>query len=160
MGFFRKDEVLSESVILDALRVVKDPDLRQDIVSLGFVRDIRIDDGRVEFTVELTTPACPVKDQLKAEAQSAVAKLPGVRVVEAKMTFKITSQLGSQARTLIPRVRNTIAVASGKGGVGKSTVAANLATALAKCGASVGLMDADVYGPSIPILMELLSLLK
>jgi ATP-binding protein involved in chromosome partitioning len=153
MGFFRKDEVLSESVILDALRVVKDPDLRQDIVSLGFVRDIRIDDGRVEFTVELTTPACPVKDQLKAEAQSAVAKLPGVRVVEAKMTFKITSQLGSQARTLIPRVRNTIAVASGKGGVGKSTVAANLATALAKCGASVGLMDADVYGPSIPILM-------
>lgn len=153
MGFFRKDEVLSESVILDALRVVKDPDLHQDIVSLGFVKDIRIDDGRVEFAVELTTPACPVKDQLKAEAQNAVAKLPGVRVVEAKMTFKITSQLGSQARTLIPRVRNTIAVASGKGGVGKSTVAANLATALAKCGASVGLMDADVYGPSIPILM-------
>jgi ATP-binding protein involved in chromosome partitioning len=153
MAFLKKDDLLSEGVILEALRVVKDPDLHQDIVSLGFVKDLRIDKGKVEFAVELTTPACPIKDQLKAEAQKAVAALPGVTSVEARITFKVTSRLGAQARTLIPQVRNTIAVASGKGGVGKSTVAANLATALRKCGASVGLMDADVYGPSIPILM-------
>jgi len=153
MGFFKKDEGVSENAVLDALRVVKDPDLGQDIVTLGFVKDIKIDEGEVEFAVELTTPACPVKDQLKAEAQNVVAKLPGVSSVEVKMTFKVTSRLNPQVRTLIPQVRNTIAVASGKGGVGKSTVAANLATALMKCGATVGLMDADVYGPSIPILM-------
>src|SRR5438093_2611605 len=153
MGFFKKDEGVSENAVLDALMVVRDPDLGQDIVTLGFVKDIRIDEGKVEFAIELTTPACPVKDQLKAEAQNAVAKLPGVSSVEVKMTFKVTSRLNSQVRTLIPQVRNTIAVASGKGGVGKSTVAANLATALMKCGATVGLMDADVYGPSIPILM-------
>jgi ATP-binding protein involved in chromosome partitioning len=153
MGFFKKDEGVSENAVLDALRVVRDPDLGQDIVTLGFVKDIKIDEGKVEFAIELTTPACPVKDQLKAEAQDAVAKLPGVSSVQAKMTFKVSSRLNSQVRTLIPQVRNTIAVASGKGGVGKSTVAANLAIALMKCGAAVGLMDADVYGPSIPILM-------
>ena len=153
MGLFRKDEAVNESSILEALRVVNDPDLKRDIVSLGFVKDLRINNGKVSFTIELTTPACPVKDQLKAEAQSAVAKVPGVTDVEVTLSFKVTSKISSQARTLIPHVRNTIAVASGKGGVGKSTVAANLAVALMKFGAQVGLMDADVYGPSIPILM-------
>jgi ATP-binding protein involved in chromosome partitioning len=153
MGFLKKEAAPSENAVLEALRTVQDPDLHQDIVTLGFVKNLKIDNGNVEFAVELTTPACPVKDQLKAEAQNAVAKLPGVVSVIANMTFKVSSRLGPQARTLIPQVRNTIAVASGKGGVGKSTVAANLATALMKCGASVGLMDADVYGPSIPILM-------
>jgi ATP-binding protein involved in chromosome partitioning len=153
MGLLKRDETPSEKAVLDALRAVQDPDLHQDIVSLGFVRDLKIDKGKVEFAVELTTPACPVKDQLKAEAQNAVAKLAGVTSVVARMTFKVSSRLGPQGRTLIPQVRNTIAVASGKGGVGKSTVAVNLATALMKCGATVGLMDADVYGPSVPILM-------
>jgi ATP-binding protein involved in chromosome partitioning len=153
MGVFRNDEAVSESKVLDALRAVKDPDLQQDIVSLGLVKDLKIDKGKVEFAVELTTPACPVKDQLKAEVENAVARLRGVTSVIAHMTFKVSSRLGPQARTLIPQVRNTIAVASGKGGVGKSTVAANLAIALMKYGAAVGLMDADVYGPSIPILM-------
>lgn len=153
MGLFRKDEAVKESSILEALRVVNDPDLKRDIVSLGFVKDLRINDGKVSFTIELTTPACPVKDQLKAEAQSAVAKLPGVTDTQVNLSFKVTSNTSSQARTLIPHVRNTLAVASGKGGVGKSTVAANLAVALMKFGAQVGLMDADVYGPSIPILM-------
>ncbi len=153
MGLFRKDEVLNEKAVLEALKVVEDPDLHLDIVSLGFVKDLRLSEGQVSFTIELTTPACPVKDKLKAEAQAAVAKLPGVTSVNIHMTSNVTSKLGSQPRALIPGVRNTVAVASGKGGVGKSTVAANLAVALMKCGARVGLMDADVYGPSIPVLM-------
>jgi ATP-binding protein involved in chromosome partitioning len=153
MGLFKKDEILDEAAVLNALQVVKDPDLRKDVVSLGFVKDLRIDDGNVSFSLELTTPACPVKDQLKREAENAVSRLAGVRNVEVAMTFRVTSKPTQQARTLIPEVRNTIAVASGKGGVGKSTVAANLAVALRKYGAKVGLMDADVYGPSIPILM-------
>ncbi|HEX2520967.1 MAG TPA: Mrp/NBP35 family ATP-binding protein [Terriglobia bacterium] len=153
MGLFKKDGILDETAVLNALRVVKDPDLRKDVVSLGFVKDLKIDDGKVSFSLELTTPACPVKDQLKKEAENAVSRLAGVESVEVKMTFQVTSKPAPQARTLIPEVRNTIAVASGKGGVGKSTVAANLAVALMRYGAKVGLMDADVYGPSIPILM-------
>src|SRR5437870_12897474 len=115
MGFFRKDEPVKESAVLEALRVVHDPDLNRDIVTLGFVKDLKINDGKVSFTIELTTPACPVKDQLKAEAQSAVAEVAGVTGVEVNLSFKVTSKTGSQARTLIPHVRNTIAVASGKG---------------------------------------------
>src|SRR5262245_10954565 len=128
MGFLKREAVLSENAVLDALRTVQDPDLHQDIVTLGFVKNLRIDKGNVEFVMELTTPASPVKEQLKADAQNAVAKVPGVASVVANITFKVSSRLGPQARTLIPQVRNTIAVASGKGGVGKSTVAANLAT--------------------------------
>jgi ATP-binding protein involved in chromosome partitioning len=153
MGFFRKDNAIDEAEVLNALKAIQDPDLQKDVVSLGFVRDLKIDQGRVSFTLQLTTPACPARDQLKQEAQKVVSALAGVEGVDVKMTFQVTSRLGQQARTLIPEVRNTIAVASGKGGVGKSTVAANLAVALMKCGAKVGLMDADVYGPSIPILM-------
>jgi ATP-binding protein involved in chromosome partitioning len=153
MGFFKKDSIVDEAGVLNALKVVQDPDLQRDVVSLGFVKDLKIDGGRVSFTLQLTTPACPVKDQLRAEAQKAVSELAGIESVDVKMTFQVTSKLTPQTRTLIPEVRNTIAVASGKGGVGKSTVAANLAVALMKCGARVGLMDADVYGPSIPILM-------
>lgn len=153
MGLFEDTKALEENTILEALKAVKDPDLQEDIVALGFVKDLKINKGHVKFTVELATPARGVREQLKAESEDVVARLPGVKGIETTMTFKVTSRRDAQENALIPNVKNTIAVASGKGGVGKSTVAANLASALEKFGAQVGLMDADVYGPSIPILM-------
>jgi len=153
MGIFNRDIAVDETLVLNALRGVYDPDLKKDIVSLGFIKNLRIDGGKVSFRIELTTPACPVRDQLQAESQKAVAGLNGVESVEISMGFSVSSRMTPHASTLIPGVKNTIAVASGKGGVGKSTVAANLAVALKSFGAEVGLMDADVYGPSIPILM-------
>lgn len=137
--------------VLKALAAVKDPDLHRDIVSLGFVKDLDVGDNRASFTIELTTPACPVRDQLAASAKQAVQAL-GVDDVQVKMTSQVTSSKGPKP-SMIPQVKNTVAVASGKGGVGKSTVAANLAVALMRAGAKVGLMDTDVYGPSVPILM-------
>ena len=142
---------VTEEAILAALRVVQDPDLHRDIVSLGFVKDIKICDGNVAFKVELTTPACPVKDLLQEEARAVVAALPGVTRVEVEMTAQVRST--KPAEPLIPGVKNVIAIASGKGGVGKSTVSANIAVSLARCGSKVGLLDADIYGPTIPLLM-------
>lgn len=140
--------------IHEALRVVQDPDLHRDIVSLGFVQNIRIDDERVNFDVVLTTPACPVKATLHDQARAAVMALPAVQEVDVNMTFSVASaQKPGGQDGLIPQVRNVVAVASGKGGVGKSTVSTNLAIALAESGASVGLMDADIYGPNIPLMM-------
>ncbi|MBM3801856.1 MAG: Mrp/NBP35 family ATP-binding protein [Acidimicrobiia bacterium] len=153
MGIFGSAGGANEAAVLQALRGLRDPDLQQDVVTLGFVKDLNIASGNVSFSLELTTPACPVKDQLKAEAERLVSAVPGVQRVDVRMTFQVTTKQTHQTRTLIPEVRNTIAVASGKGGVGKSTVAVNLAVALKRYGATVGLMDADVYGPSIPILM-------
>jgi ATP-binding protein involved in chromosome partitioning len=142
---------ISPQDVLHALATVKDPDLNRDIVSLGFIKDLEVSDGRVGFTLQLTTPACPVKDQMAAQAKQAVEAL-GVRDVQVRLTSQVTAAHGPQLE-LIPQVKNTVAVASGKGGVGKSTVAANLAVALERAGARVGLMDTDVYGPSIPSLM-------
>lgn len=147
---------LTKENILDALRNVKDPDLHRDIVSLNFVKDIQIDRGRVDLTIELTTPACPVRDQLKEESSQAVKKtIEGVNDVRVTMTSKVITHDSKQREAILPGVKNTIAVASGKGGVGKSTVAVNLAVALAYEGAQVGLVDSDVYGPSAPLMMNL-----
>jgi len=145
---------LDETSILESLRIVRDPDLQRDIVSLGFVKDIRIEGKDVSFTIELTTPACPVREELKGAAIKAVREsVEGVAGVTVEMTSKVTRHENQQKADVLPGVKNTIAVASGKGGVGKSTVAVNLAVALAKDGAKVGLVDADIYGPSIPLMM-------
>jgi ATP-binding protein involved in chromosome partitioning len=138
--------------VLSALRVVQDPDLHKDIVTLGFVKEVKISGSEVDFTIELTTPACPVKDQMKAEAEGRVAALPGVTVARARMTADVRVR-GGFSRQAIPGIRNIVAVGAGKGGVGKSTTAVNLALGLARKGARVGLMDADVYGPNIPQML-------
>ncbi|HMZ03919.1 MAG TPA: iron-sulfur cluster carrier protein ApbC [bacterium] len=146
--------MITEELIFQALKSVQDPDLHKDIVSLGFVKDIVIDGGKVAFKIELTTPACPVKDLLKQQSHDVVAKINGVTSVEITMTSRIPANKGSMNQSnLLPGVKNVIAVASGKGGVGKSTVATNLAVALGMLGAKVGLLDADIYGPSIPLMM-------
>lgn len=147
---------LSETVVLDALRVVRDPDLHKDIVALGFVKALRIDSGRVSFTIELTTPACPVKDQMKEQARAAVAALPGVSGVEIEMTASVRSATTPDAgRAPVDGVKNIIAVGAGKGGVGKTTVAVNLAAALAARGSRVAILDGDMYGPNVPIMLGL-----
>ncbi|MBP1657557.1 MAG: Mrp [Bacteroidetes bacterium] len=140
--------------VLEALKVVRDPDLHKDIVSLGFVKTVHIDGDAVGVDIELTTPACPVRDELKQAAVYAIRSMvPGVKTVSVEMSSRVTQHDHRQKTTVLPGVKNTIAVASGKGGVGKSTVSVNLAVALAKEGARVGLVDADVYGPSIPLMM-------
>ncbi len=142
--------------VLNALRVVVDPDIRKDIVSLGFVKDLAMADGRVSFTIELTTPACPVKDQMRDQASAAVRALPGVSDVKVHLTAKVRSATFPEAgRPPLPGVKNVIAVGAGKGGVGKTTVSVNLALALARCGSRVGILDGDMYGPNVPIMLGL-----
>ncbi len=144
---------LNEQLILDSLRQIKDPDLHKDIVTLGFIRDLKIDGGNVSFRIVLTTPACPVKAEMESAAKEIVSALPGVTSVAVTMDAEVPKGRGLGEKLVIEGVKNIIAVSSGKGGVGKSTVAVNLAVSLALNGARVGLMDADVYGPNVPIMM-------
>jgi len=148
--------IVESGAVLEALKVVQDPDLGRDIVSLDFVKELRIDGGLVTFDIELTTPACPVKEQMHDQAVAAVSALDGVTSVTVNMTANVRAVASPDAgRAPIPGVKNIIAVGAGKGGVGKSTVAVNLALALAKYGGRVGLIDADIYGPNIPIMLGL-----
>jgi ATP-binding protein involved in chromosome partitioning len=144
---------LTEPLILDALRQIQDPDLHKDIVTLGFIKDLKIDGGNISFRIVLTTPACPVKEEMEGAAKELVSALPGVQSVSVKMDAEVPKGRGIGEKVSVPGVRNIIAVSSGKGGVGKSTVAVNVAVSLALDGARVGLMDADVYGPNVPIML-------
>lgn len=139
--------------MLKALSKVIDPDLKLDIVRLKMIRDVRVDDGRVAFTLELTTPACPYNEQIQREARAAVEALPGVRGVEMKVSSRVWSARPPTAEGF-ETIKNVVAVASGKGGVGKSTIAVNLAYGLMLSGAKVGLVDADIYGPTVPKIVK------
>jgi ATP-binding protein involved in chromosome partitioning len=145
---------VTEAAVLDALKVVTDPDLHRDIVALGFIKNLKVDRAQVSFTIELTTPACPVKDQMRDQARAAVMRVPGVGGVDVQMSARVREAVGGDGtRAPIPGVKNVIAVGAGKGGVGKTTVAVNLAISLVKCGGRVGLVDADIYGPNVPIML-------
>jgi ATP-binding protein involved in chromosome partitioning len=145
---------LTEEAVLGALKAVRDPDLNRDIVSLKFIKNLAIEGGRVSFAIELTTPACPVKDQLREQARAVVAALPGVTEVDVLMTAQVRATATADGtKAPVPGVKNIIAVGAGKGGVGKTTVAVNLAIALSKSGGRVAMIDGDVYGPNVPIML-------
>src|SRR5918997_54414 len=144
---------VTEADVYGALSQVRDPDLHKDIVRLGFIKDLKIEGGAVSFRVVLTTPACPVREQLQEQSRAVVAALPGVTSVSVTMDAEVPKGRGLGEKLAVPGVRNIVAVSSGKGGVGKSTVAVNLAVSLARDGARVGLLDADVYGPNVPLML-------
>ena len=147
-------ENFSEERVFEALRKVQDPELHRDIVSLGMVKNLAVANGRVSFTVELTTPACPLRETIDADCKKALAEVGGISAVEINFGAQVRgSKAGAGQTDLLPTVKNVVLVAAGKGGVGKSTVAANLAVALKMHGAATGLLDADIYGPSVPIIM-------
>ncbi|RIK46366.1 MAG: iron-sulfur cluster carrier protein ApbC [Chloroflexi bacterium] len=145
---------ITNEEIIEALRPVQDPDLGRSLVDLGMIKDVSIDGSTVAIHVELTTPACPLKGVIEDDVRAAALAVPGVETVNVTFSSRVRASGGGMPdKQPIPGVKNAIAVASGKGGVGKSTVAVNIAVALAQSGAKVGLLDADVYGPSIPLMM-------
>jgi ATP-binding protein involved in chromosome partitioning len=147
-------ETVTQERILEALRKVQDPELHRDIVSLGMVKDLAVTNGKVSFLVELTTPACPLRESIEGDCKRALAAVPGVEDLQITFGAQVRgSKTGAGQTDLLPTVKNVVLIAAGKGGVGKSTVAANLAVALKMHGAATGLLDADIYGPSVPIIM-------
>jgi ATP-binding protein involved in chromosome partitioning len=145
---------ITDAAVLEALKGVRDPDLNKDIVTLKFIKNLRIDAGRVGFTIELTTPACPVKDQMREQARALVSQIPGVTQVDIEMTAQVRAAGSPDAgKVAVPGVKNIIAVGAGKGGVGKTTLAVNLAIALSQAGSRVAMIDGDIYGPNVPIML-------
>ncbi len=142
--------IVTQEQVVDRLRTVNDPELHKDLVTLEMIKEVRIDGSTVHVHVELTTPACPLKDQIRGDVVEAVSQLDGVDKVEVDFSAQVRSSRPSGQQ--LPGVKNVVAVGAGKGGVGKSTAAVLLAYGLQRAGAKVGLMDADVYGPSIPTM--------
>ncbi|MDG2989963.1 Mrp/NBP35 family ATP-binding protein [Candidatus Synechococcus calcipolaris G9] len=148
-------EVLSIESVLKVLRPVEDPELRRSLVELNMIRNVAIADGNVSFTLVLTTPACPLREFIVEDCKKAIQTLPGVNHISVDVTAETPQQKSVPDRTDLKGVKNIIAVSSGKGGVGKSTVAVNIAVALAEAGAAVGMIDADIYGPNVPTMLGL-----
>jgi ATP-binding protein involved in chromosome partitioning len=147
--------MVDSTLVLEALKPVQDPELQKSLVELNMIRNVKVEGGNVSFTLVLTTPACPLREFILEDCEKAVKKIPGVEQVEVDVTAETPQQKSLPDRQSVPNVKNIIAISSGKGGVGKSTVAVNVAVALAQLGAKVGLLDADIYGPNAPTMLGL-----